>query len=276
MSGSLSAKLSLAIIDHCPLPVLVLDNEGRVNCYNQAFERLVGGERASALRGQDFSTLSGHPARDLLGLDDTVLLSDQTGHHRQFEIHRVDIPEENQFQARFYVDISKQVELKLAHETLNKELKQHVLTDSVTGLLNQRGILLALEPQVARSRRYNSPISVIMVSMDMNDEKEGALILIAQLLKDQLRWADLVGCNDNHEFILVLPETSSEAASRLGAKLAQQIHKVILESSAHKDTTVVYGVADWRKSDTATTLVNRASIALSQARSERDDHSAAV
>ena len=276
MTGSLSANHSLAIFKSCPFPVLVLDNQGRVESYNRAFEYLLGHDQARDMLGQSRTSVDNHTARLLLGREKIICLGDQNSHDQHFEIHCIDLPEENHREARLYVDISKQVQLQRAYQTLDEELKQQILTDPVTGLLNQRGILLALEPQVARSRRYSSPISVIILCVEACKTSETTKIDVARLLKDQLRWADLVGCSDHHEFILVLPETAPEAASRLACNLEKRLSKLIFSSSEDLPESVRYGVTGWRKSDSATTLLARASTALSQSRSEPSDRSAAV
>ncbi len=48
-------------------------------------------------------------------------------------------------------------------------------------------------------------------------------------MKDQTRWADLVGCNDGHDFLLILQDTTRESALRLVEKLS-----VHLERLAHE------------------------------------------
>ena len=276
MPESLSASHALAIVDNCPFPLLVLDSKGRVNSYNRAFERLVGRVQATDLQGHEFTTLGNHPARMLLGKENTVCWDDRNGHRHRFEIHCVDLPGNIHAQARFFIDISRQVQLEQAHETLSEELKQHTLTDSVTGLLNERGVMLALEPQVARSRRYNSPISVIMMDAQSDQLQENILVQITHLLKDQLRWADLIGCNDQHEFILVLPETTPEAALCLADKLERHLQELMRNEYGKQAMPTFYGVTAWRKSDSATTLLKRACMALSKARSETNDQSVAL
>jgi len=276
MTESLSASHALAIVDNCPFPLLVLDNKGRVSGYNSAFEYLVGTVQAAELQGRALAALGNHPARMLLSTEKTISWHDGKDHEHHFEIHCVDLPHTDHAQARFFIDISKHVHLQRAHNTINEELRQQTLTDSLTGLLNQRGVMLALEPQVARSRRYNSPISVIMMDIQTILERESVLVHIARLLKDQLRWADLIGCNEQHEFILVLPETLPEAALKLADKLEQGLQQLVRKEFAEQAVSTCYGITGWRKSDNATTLLKRASMALSEAQSEYGDHAIAL
>ncbi|MFQ5642801.1 MAG: GGDEF domain-containing protein [Thiogranum sp.] len=275
MSENLSPKHAVAIVDNCPFAVVLMDRQGCVCGYNRAFEKLVGRVQASDLRGREPAQLGNHPVRVLLGRETFINWTDRNHTERHFEVHCIDLPGEGYEQARLFIDVSKQVELEQAHATLNDELKQHVLTDTVTGLLNSRGIMLALEPQVARSRRYNSAMSVIMMEVHCDTGKEQLLLHIARLLKDQLRWADLIGCNEHHEFILVLPETTEQSAMQLAGKLARRLAETDDEFSAGSLSTC-YGVAGWRKKDNASTLLKRAGMALSEARSRQSGHSIAL
>jgi diguanylate cyclase (GGDEF)-like protein len=276
MTTPLSANEALAIVNHCPFPLLVLDPQDRVIGYYGAFEQLVGGAQAAGLQDDEFATLSDHPLRTLLSNASSVCWTDSEEKKHYFEVHQIDLPGESRTQARFFVDIRKQVELEQANGTLNDRLKQPILTESDTGLLNQRGVMLALEPQVARSRRYNTPISVIMMDVHCSGGHQSTLLHIARLLKDQLRWADLAGCTENREFMLVLPETSTQAALKLADKLTQRLQVLAREKLDGQHLATNYGVTAWRRNDNATSLLKRAAMALSQSRAEHSKQSIAL
>jgi len=271
----LSPNQALAIVDNCPIPVLVLDKRGCLVSYNRAFEQLVGSAEAGKLRQRDIGTLETHPAYRLFSNDESAHWTDRSDVQHHFRIVRASLPDPEYAEVRFLVNIDTQVELEQAHQRLNSELEQHKLTDSITGLLNQRGIMLALEPQVARSRRYNSPMSVIMLDVQTNGDRNSVLTTVTRLLKDQLRWADLIGCTDQHEFILVLPETASAAAFKLADKLKQRLLG-LANISPEQAICSFYGVTEWLKTDNATTLLSRAAVALTQARSQQNDHCVAL
>jgi diguanylate cyclase (GGDEF)-like protein len=262
---------ALAIIADCPFPLLILDRSGRVTGYNRALEQLVGAERASGLRDLNADSLDDHPLRALLTRERSVCWSDANDEQRYFEIHRTLLTEHNHLEARFFVDITRQVALENTSSRLNKELEEQTLTDPITGLLNSRGLMLALEPQVARSRRYNSPISVVMLDVNGGENGRQMLVATARLLKDQLRWADLVACTEKQQFVLVLPETQTEAALKLAGKLRQQLQALAANNDAAGPCRPCYGVTGWRRNDNAKTLLKRAAAALGRARSSQRD-----
>jgi len=273
MTDFLSEKHALTIANNCPFPVLVMDHRGCVLNYNRAFEQLVGRDQAIDLQGHEYSQLDNHSARMLLGSEESICWTDRNKTRRHLRVHMIDL--EGEAQARLFIDVSEQVELAQSHAKLNDELKQHVLTDTVTGLLNWRGLVLALEPQVARSRRYNSPMSVIMMEIHCEVDRDRLLMQVARLLKDQLRWADLVGCSEHHEFVLVLPETTAESAMRLADKIEQRLTGIdnVIDG---QNLSICFGVTGWRRKDNADTLLGRASMSLSEARSRQGEHSIAL
>jgi diguanylate cyclase (GGDEF)-like protein len=276
MTENLSAQHALAIVENCPFPLLLMDRYQRVLGFNRAFAELVGDARASEMEGCSSADLGDHPANALLTGESSVCWTGQHGTPFHFGITDIALGGGDALRARLYIDISRQIELERAHESLNEELRQNILTDRVTGLLNQRGVMLALEPQVARSRRYNSPMAVIVMDLNSGDDTDRVRLHVARLLKDQLRWADLIGCSERREFMLILPETTAEAAVRLADKLTERVQDMTRQQAGALPVHVCYGVTGWRRSDNADTLLSRAGMALVQARSAQHTRAVAL
>ena len=87
--------------------------------------------------------------------------------------------------------------------------------DPVTGLLNSRGLFLALDREIARLRRSGNSLSMIVTSIDgfaaLNEEYgrtwgENILNSIARKFRDQCREYDVLARTDADEFVLVMPE----------------------------------------------------------------------
>ena len=276
MTECLSPQYALSILNHCQLPLLVLDKQGRMLGHNLAFERLVGRSQSADLQGYGYKDLGNHPAQVLFGDDSAVRWEDRNAKTHHFEVQTIDLPDADHAQARLFIDISRQVYLEQAHNRLNEEFKQHTLTDNETGLLNERGIMLALEPQVARSRRYNSAMSVVILDAHCTTDNGGAHPHIARLLKDQLRWADLIGCSSENEFILVLPETGSDASLLLIEKLRGLLNEMAAQAFEGRTINITFGIASWRRADTAEALLSRARMSLVQSRSEKGAQTVAL
>ena len=126
--------------------------------------------------------------------------------------------------------------------------------DVGTGLLNRRNVLQELNAQVSRSRRYGNVLSVLHVRLPtLAPEVRRSL---AQALKGTLRWVDIIGRWDDDALLVILPETSHEAA----AVLAQKLREVMVPSFQSVDACTV-GVAQWARGEESTDLVARAASA---------------
>ena len=127
----LSASNATAIIEHCPLPLLVVDGSGQVSGYNRAFEQLLG-----QLRGADMTPPMGDdPVDTLARARGTLCWCGADGRRRHLQVTCFDVPGQNALQVRIFLDISRHTEL----EPARVEGRQQTLTDPVTGLLNRRG-----------------------------------------------------------------------------------------------------------------------------------------
>ncbi len=160
-------------------------------------------------------------------------------------------------------------------ETLRKQLEKYreqSIIDELTKVLNRRGIMDVLSREMARSRRFNTPLSVIILDIDdfkkVNDTYghlvgDKVLQAVASIVKENLRATDVVGRYGGEEFLVVLPDTDAEGARVVAEKLRKAIEKKVYK---YKDktfkVTVSLGVAQMREGDTPESLINRADRAL--------------
>jgi GGDEF domain-containing protein len=112
------------------------------------------------------------------------------------------------------------------------------------------------------------------MGLDSEPDRQRLLVPLSFLLKDQTRWADLVGCNKNHDFILVLQETTQDSALQLVEKLGA--HLSDLGEEQQSPVTARYGVTHCQKNDDAESLLDRVEGALAQARSNDSGMTIAV
>ena len=121
---------------------------------------------------------------------------------------------------------------------------------AASGVLARTGIQHRFDGEISRSRRYNNELSCITIHCRTTDAA-ARLADVARLLKEQLRWVDLLGQWRDDTLLVVLPETTLEAAERLRAKLAALL-------AAPGGDSIDCGVASWRKGDNAERMVARA------------------
>jgi diguanylate cyclase (GGDEF)-like protein len=127
-------------------------------------------------------------------------------------------------------------------------------TDRLTGIANRPAILAALFSEVERAGRYDRPLAVAFVDIDLfkavNDtygHEAGDVVLrgVAATLRSNLRTTDTLGRYGGEEFMVILPETDAVAAAALAEKLRQLIAGAKFEIEGHGlvSVTVSIGVA---------------------------------
>lgn len=271
MKHNLALEQALALVDNNPEPVLLFDADDRVVAANAALRNLVEDIEADLL-GRRADELSNAALQLLLTGTDTFSFLGSRDQHCYFTARDVRLPPgARAVRARILRDVTEIEHLRAERERLQTELEAQALHEPVTGLLNRRGLMIALEPQVSRSRRYQSPMALIVMDVYGDNADAAFLVKVSHILKDQLRWADIIACSDEHEFIIALPETQRDDALKLTEKLNERL---ACDFSGHASTWAAYGVVEFHKTDNAGTLLRRAQSALEQARAARDGHTA--
>jgi diguanylate cyclase (GGDEF)-like protein len=263
---------ALALLDCCPLAML-LEEQGRIGYYNRAFADLLGAAAAGVTPGE-----APDPMITPLLVENSLLswiMPDGT--ERWLSIETLSVSDRPGVRVHFYQDRTEPLRLKQERDELASRLERQSMRDAkLPGLLSHYGLQVTLEPMVSRCRRYNHPLTVVAMSLVTNpqDARERALVEVAHLLKDQTRWADLIGCNDGHDFILVLQETTQDAAIQLVDKLAEQVNGLgdTLDTGLH----ACFGITQCQKNDDAEVLLERAEAALIEARNNDSGRSIAV
>jgi diguanylate cyclase (GGDEF)-like protein/PAS domain S-box-containing protein len=138
-------------------------------------------------------------------------------------------------------------------EQLQVELREQALHDALTGLYNRRYFADALNQEILRAERENSPLSVIISDIDhfkiINDNyghQAGDLVLVelADLLKKSVRGFDFICRYGGEEFLLVLPHTSNDAALKRAEEIRQKCAAISLPWQEHLlGVTLSLGVA---------------------------------
>jgi len=162
--------------------------------------------------------------------------------------------------------------------TLVEESRWMATTDLLTGLLNRRAFLESTSREVARTKRYNDVLSVILLDVDhfkhINDRRGHAagdmvLAAVGKLLNLAVRTCDIVARWGGEEFVLVLPSTPLDGA----AQVAERVRE-LLETADIKDgnrdpipVTASFGVATYMLGETLEQVVDRADRAMYLAKS---------
>ncbi|MDC8830277.1 GGDEF domain-containing protein [Alteromonas gilva] len=161
----------------------------------------------------------------------------------------------------------------------NRQLANH---DVLTGINNRRKIMEIGEQSFSVSKRYNQPLSVLMLDIDnfksINDkfghnEGDNVLLFIANQCSSSLRSSDCVGRIGGEEFLFVLPNTTADEAAILANRLCNAIKTTSEVTDMSIDlVTVSIGVAEFKESySDFIELVNQADMALYDAKNKGRD-----
>ncbi|HEV2765360.1 MAG TPA: diguanylate cyclase [Pyrinomonadaceae bacterium] len=152
------------------------------------------------------------------------------------------------------------------------------MTDALTGLLNRYGLQRALQKELAEARRYNRPLSCLLIDLDefkaVNDtyghpEGDAALMQVARVLTDAVRGSDVVCRYGGEEFLVLAPETRLEGALSLGEKIRLAAASRLYGGGAHVfPLTLSVGVAELAPGESGPDLVARADAALYSAKEQ--------
>ncbi len=160
-----------------------------------------------------------------------------------------------------------------ARKEAETELQRLATTDPLTDIANRRQFDNQLRALIALGKRYHEELAVMMIDIDhfkqINDEYghdigDRILIELVRQLKKQVREPDLLARWGGEEFIILLPHTNADTASRM----AERIRLLIAEHHFNKPEhlTISIGVTSLMAEDSAKSLVVRSDRALYQAK----------
>lgn len=107
------------------------------------------------------------------------------------------------------------------------------ITDSLTSMPNRRYLEERLAEELNRSKRYDYPMSFLMIDIDdfkayndMNGHQAGdlALQITAHCLKAALRSADVASRYGGEEFCILLPQTGMVEAAAIADRIRQRVN----------------------------------------------------
>ncbi|HUK56765.1 MAG TPA: diguanylate cyclase [Nitrospiria bacterium] len=126
-------------------------------------------------------------------------------------------------------------ELRGVKDQLENQLKDvelKAITDAGTGLFNRRHFYELLDKEFSRAKRFNEPLSCLMLDIDhfkeINDTYghpigDKVLSEIGGILKQSVRLIEVAARYGGEEFVLLLPKTSSREAVKPATRILESI-----------------------------------------------------
>ncbi|HTQ54771.1 MAG TPA: HD domain-containing phosphohydrolase [Bryobacteraceae bacterium] len=131
---------------------------------------------------------------------------------------------------RILLAISSKVSLAVENALIFRQVEDSATTDYLSGLPNARSLFLRLDSELARCKRKNEPLCVVVCDLDgfkqINDrfghlEGNKVLRLVAEALRSRCREYDYVARMGGDEFVLLLPGSDRRSVQSRIAELKQ-------------------------------------------------------
>ncbi|MBZ5549354.1 MAG: diguanylate cyclase [Acidobacteriia bacterium] len=134
---------------------------------------------------------------------------------------------------RILLAVSSKMALAIENALKYEQAENSAVTDYLTGLPNARSLFLQLDRELARCKRDNTTLTVMVSDMDgfkqINDrfghlEGNRVLRLFAHSLKETSREYDYVARMGGDEFVVIAPGLTPEAAARKTEQMRELVH----------------------------------------------------
>jgi diguanylate cyclase (GGDEF)-like protein len=165
----------------------------------------------------------------------------------------------------------------LENARLHRILERQALVDGLTGLANRRAAEETLDSELARAKRFSSPLAVVMADLDgfkgVNDQHghpAGDVVLreLAEVLNESLREIDTAARWGGEEFCLILPGTDAPGAAQVAERIRAALAglTILTAEGTPIHITASFGVAAYPAVSFAAALIAAADAALYRAK----------
>jgi diguanylate cyclase (GGDEF)-like protein/PAS domain S-box-containing protein len=211
-------------------------------------------------------------------------------HSKVIGLLEIDASQPNHFteaHVRMASAFADHVAIWLENARLFNEVQALVLTDSLTGLYNRRGLSTIGQVELNQAERHKRHFSALMLDIDhfkrINDQfghvEGGDPVLkeLASVCRSSVREIDVVSRYGGEEFVILFPETDLDLAVLVAKRLRKKIALMEVATKAGSiKVTVSIGVATYTASmQNLDELIASADKALYRAKNEGRDRVAA-
>jgi diguanylate cyclase (GGDEF)-like protein len=135
-----------------------------------------------------------------------------------------------------------------------KRLRHNAATDPLTGLYNRRLFQEYMSKELARSRRYGSPLALLLIDLrnfkrvnDTYGHATGDAILrgVTRAIRESIRGSDHGFRIGGDEFAVLLPQSDTPNAQGLGQRIADKFNNHAKSLAPDVDSGLNFGVASF-------------------------------
>lgn len=286
--GQEASARSQAIADTTNDGIVVIDDKGIIESFNQAAETIFG-YKANETIGRNVSLLMPSPHRE--SHDGYLAHYMHTGEKKIIGIGRelegcrkdglifpilLNVSEFPIGAKRGFVGVIRDLAQTKDTETELLAMTQLATTDVLTGIMNRRTIMSRFSSLIALSTRYARPLCMGIIDIDhfkqINDgygHQAGDIVLkkFACTVQKGLRDTDCIGRYGGEEFMMLMPETSLDQAESTLQRISSVIAGLEIDVGvAEVQVTVSAGVAQHIQGESQHDMFSRADKALYRAK----------
>ncbi|TVU55125.1 MAG: PAS domain S-box protein [Arthrospira sp. PLM2.Bin9] len=176
--------------------------------------------------------------------------------------------------------VAEQIAMAIANLNLRETLQHQSIRDPLTGLFNRRYLEEYLNQEIARAKRQQHAVGVIMIDVDNfkhfndiygHDAGDFVLQKVGEVLKSMVRESDVACRYGGEEMTLILPSSSLENTSMRAEQIREAIAALVLSHNHQHlgSITASLGVAAFPKHGSlGIDVIQAADVALYRAKNE--------
>lgn len=231
--------LQAAALEAAANPILISRRDGTIIWVNKAFEQLSGYTREEALgRNTDLLKSGQQSASFFRNMWDTILSGKKwrgelVNRRKDGSLYQEEMTITPVKNASGEITHFIAIKLDITDRKQAEEQIRHLAaTDPLTGLANYRRLLGVLDSEIKRYGRTARSFAVLLLDLDglkkINDAHghlvgSRALCRVASILRNHCREVDTAARYGGDEFVVVLPETESEAARHVAQRICEEL-----------------------------------------------------
>ena len=248
-----------ALIDYSPVSIIKFSAGGDILLWNAAAEKMYGWTAEEVL-GKQLPTVPSGKEPEKMNMQTQV---NQGGRINYTEVRRqrkdgslidIGLSVAPLYDAAGQINAQMSISIDITERKLLQDrLQQQATIDELSGFFNRRHFLELAQSELKRAVRLKHPFNIVLIDLDyfktINDTfgHEGgdqAIRIFAAVCRKNFREIDIIARFGGDEFVIILPEVTSEQAVQVMERLRMSLKSQVFEIAGKPlSLTISAGIA---------------------------------